>query len=139
VKRLGGGYKVEKVRDRSCPGLDNATTLISSVIESWRKEQEILIQGPQKMTRLDLIADEASLLRAYNLSTLTPTQWEDVDHDLDEDSGVALPGALTSSSLANAERDPLGLGSVVDIRDTDFQSSLTLPKPEIHTFLRLVL
>lgn len=71
------------------------------------------------MGRLNSSIDEASLLKAYKISSLAPTKWEDVDH---EDS---LAGQLVgpSGSLGvEGEGDPLGLGGFVDVQDFDMES-----------------
>ena len=72
------------------------------------------------MGRLNFATDEASLLKAYKISTLSPTKWEEVDHELED----SVSGALTGpSSSTEAEGDPLGLGSSVSLKDMDMQSS----------------
>ncbi|KAI9508088.1 exocyst complex component Sec5-domain-containing protein [Russula earlei] len=69
------------------------------------------------MGRLNFSVDEASLLKAYRISSLDPTKWEDVDH---EDS---LAGQLASpAGSVEGEGDPLGLGAVVHVRDMDMES-----------------
>ncbi|KAI5120615.1 hypothetical protein M0805_008091 [Coniferiporia weirii] len=63
--------------------------------------------------------DEAALLNKYRISTLSPTKWEEVDHEL---TG-SVAGALTSASGSNVmEDDPLGLGRRVDMSDMDMAS-----------------
>ncbi|THH07884.1 hypothetical protein EW145_g3080 [Phellinidium pouzarii] len=62
--------------------------------------------------------DEAALLNKYRVSTLSPKQWEEVDHEL---TG-SVAGALTSASGTGsniAEEDPLGLGRRIDMSDMD--------------------
>ncbi|KAI0249742.1 exocyst complex component Sec5-domain-containing protein [Lactifluus subvellereus] len=69
------------------------------------------------MDRLNFSVDEASLLRTYRISSLSPTKWEDVDH---EDS---LAGQLVGpSGSGEGEGDPLGLGAFVDVRDMNMES-----------------
>ncbi|SJL12894.1 related to Exocyst complex component Sec5 [Armillaria ostoyae] len=72
------------------------------------------------MPKLNFNIDEASLLKAYKISTLNPTQWEEVDHDL----GDSVAGALTGSS--DGEGDPLGIGSTVDVQDMDMESKASV-------------
>jgi exocyst complex component 2 len=61
------------------------------------------------MGRLNFSVDEASLLKAYRVSSLAPTKWEDVDH---EDS---LAGQLAGpAGSVEGEGDPLGLGAFVE-------------------------
>ncbi|KAI0284606.1 exocyst complex component Sec5-domain-containing protein [Russula aff. rugulosa BPL654] len=69
------------------------------------------------MGRLNSSIDEASLLKAYRISSLAPTKWEDVDH---EDS---LAGQLAGpAGSLEGEGDPLGLGAFVDVKDFDMES-----------------
>ncbi|KAF8886545.1 exocyst complex component sec5 [Infundibulicybe gibba] len=71
------------------------------------------------MPRLDFNVDEASLLKAYKISTLNPTHWEEVDHDLDD----SVASALTSpGGHSDGEGDPLGIGGYVDVREMDMES-----------------
>ncbi|TFK49428.1 hypothetical protein OE88DRAFT_1703099 [Heliocybe sulcata] len=71
------------------------------------------------MGRLKLETDEATLLRHYKISTLEPTKWEEVDHDM----GDSLAGALASpTTTSDGEGDPLGLGSMVDLKSLDMES-----------------
>ncbi|KZT28105.1 hypothetical protein NEOLEDRAFT_1233888 [Neolentinus lepideus HHB14362 ss-1] len=71
------------------------------------------------MGRLKLEADEATLLRHYKISTLEPTKWEQVDHDI----GDSLAGALASpTSTSEGEGDPLGLGPGIDLKSLDMES-----------------
>ncbi|KAF8273712.1 exocyst complex component Sec5-domain-containing protein [Lactarius quietus] len=69
------------------------------------------------MGRLNFSIDEASLLKAYRISSLSPTTWEDVDH---EDSIAGQLAGPTASS--EGEGDPLGLGAFVDVKDMDMES-----------------
>ncbi|KAK0192271.1 exocyst complex component sec5 [Armillaria mellea] len=72
------------------------------------------------MPKLNFNIDEASLLKAYKISTLNPTQWEEVDHDL----GDSVVGALTGGN--DGEGDPLGIGSTVDVQDMDMESKASV-------------
>ncbi|KAK0446022.1 exocyst complex component sec5 [Desarmillaria tabescens] len=72
------------------------------------------------MPKLNFNIDEASLLKAYKISTLNPTQWEEVDHDL----GDSVAGALTGNY--DGEGDPLGIGSTVDVQDMDMESKASV-------------
>ncbi|KAH9171067.1 exocyst complex component Sec5-domain-containing protein [Lactarius sanguifluus] len=69
------------------------------------------------MGRLNFSIDEASLLKAYRISSLVPAKWEDVDH---EDSIAGQLAGPTASS--EGEGDPLGLGAFVDVKDMDMES-----------------
>lgn len=71
------------------------------------------------MPRLNFDIDEAALLKAYKIGTLNPTQWEEVDHDLEDSVAGAL---LSPSSNNDAEGDPLGIGSAVKVREMDMES-----------------
>ncbi|KAA1476584.1 hypothetical protein DENSPDRAFT_807414 [Dentipellis sp. KUC8613] len=68
------------------------------------------------MGKLNFATDEASLLKTYKISTLTPTKWEEVDH---EDS---LAGQLASPTGGEGEGDPLGLGAIVDVKDMSMEA-----------------
>ncbi|KAF8329383.1 exocyst complex component sec5 [Cantharellus anzutake] len=60
------------------------------------------------MGKLNFDIDEAALLKAYRISSLEPTQWEDVDHEFSD----SLAGALTGSpneGVSHELADPLGL------------------------------
>ncbi|KAF8801103.1 exocyst complex component sec5 [Phlegmacium glaucopus] len=71
------------------------------------------------MPRLNLLIDEATLLKTYKISTLTPTKWEEIDHELED----SVAGALMSPSVGgDAEGDPLGLGNSVKMREMDMES-----------------
>ncbi|KIL63509.1 hypothetical protein M378DRAFT_164391 [Amanita muscaria Koide BX008] len=68
---------------------------------------------------LNLEVDEATLLKAYKISSLAPSQWEVVDHDFDD----AIAGTLTSPVNPDGEiADPLGLGNTVNVRDIDMET-----------------
>ncbi|GLB39153.1 putative exocyst complex component Sec5 [Lyophyllum shimeji] len=68
------------------------------------------------MPKLNLDVDEASLLKAYGISTLRPSKWEDIDHELED----SVAGALTSTS-GDGEGDPLGLGGHVNVKEMDME------------------
>ncbi|KAH6909641.1 exocyst complex component Sec5-domain-containing protein [Coprinopsis sp. MPI-PUGE-AT-0042] len=71
------------------------------------------------MPKLNFDIDEATLLKAYKISTLTPTKWEEVDHELED----SVAGALLSPTSGNeSEGDPLNLGSNVSVRDLDMDT-----------------
>ncbi|KAI0305323.1 exocyst complex component Sec5-domain-containing protein [Multifurca ochricompacta] len=72
------------------------------------------------MGRLNFSIDEASLLKAYRISSLIPTKWEEVDH---EDS---LAGQLVGPTGSVEEGDPLGLGEFIDVKDMDMESRATV-------------
>ena len=79
------------------------------------------------MSKFNLKVDEATLLKTYRISSLSPTyvftahitdhphsadfysQWEDIDHDLTE----TIAGTLAASS-PTGEGDPLGLGRPIE-------------------------
>ncbi|KAF8907521.1 exocyst complex component Sec5-domain-containing protein [Mucidula mucida] len=73
------------------------------------------------MPRLSYNVDEAALLKAYKISTLNPTQWEEVDHDLED----SVAGALTGNG-GDVEGDPLGIGSSVNVREMDMESKASI-------------
>ncbi|CAE6406035.1 unnamed protein product [Rhizoctonia solani] len=68
------------------------------------------------MGNLNLSPDEASLLKAYRISSLNPRSWEDVDHETSDSLAGALPDA------PEFEGDPLGLGVTIDLREMDMES-----------------
>ncbi|KAF5367582.1 hypothetical protein D9758_003714 [Tetrapyrgos nigripes] len=71
------------------------------------------------MPKLNFDVDEATLLKSYGISSLRPTTWEEVDHEIED----SLAGALTNTSgSGESEVDPLGLGSNVNIREMDMES-----------------
>ncbi|GBE87410.1 exocyst complex component Sec5-domain-containing protein [Sparassis latifolia] len=69
------------------------------------------------MGKLNFDIDDADLLKTYNISTLSPVKWEEIDHDADN----SLAGSLTSSSN-EGEVDPLALGTVIDVRNMDLDT-----------------
>ncbi|OBZ78171.1 Exocyst complex component 2 [Grifola frondosa] len=70
------------------------------------------------MGKLNFDIDDDALLRTYKLSSLSPTQWEEIDH---EDN---LPGTMPGSAgpSGESETDPLGLGATVDVRNMDMDT-----------------
>ncbi|KAJ3878404.1 exocyst complex component sec5 [Lentinula edodes] len=73
------------------------------------------------MPKLNFDADEATLLKAYKISSLNPMQWEDIDHDIED----SVAGALSSSSN-ETEGDPLGIGSDVNLKEMDMESKASV-------------
>ncbi|KAJ1302060.1 hypothetical protein OPQ81_000894 [Rhizoctonia solani] len=72
------------------------------------------------MGNLNLSPDEASLLKAYRISSLNPRTWEDVDHEASDSLAGALPDA------PEFENDPLGLGVTIDLREMDMESKASI-------------
>ncbi|EJD54829.1 hypothetical protein AURDEDRAFT_179883 [Auricularia subglabra TFB-10046 SS5] len=72
------------------------------------------------MPRLNLTLDEATLLKAYRVSSLRPGQWEDIDHE----AGNSLAGALTSER--EGESDPLGLLRGIDVEGMDIETKASI-------------
>ena len=79
------------------------------------------------MPRLNFDIDEADLLKAYKVDTLTPkwvqrnqstlqylthlnSKWQEVDHDIEDSVAGAV---LSPTSGIDLESDPLGLGHTV--------------------------
>ncbi|KAF9068906.1 exocyst complex component Sec5-domain-containing protein [Rhodocollybia butyracea] len=73
------------------------------------------------MPKLNFDADEATLLKAYKISSLAPMQWEDIDHDLED----SVAGALLTSNN-EMDGDPLGIGSDVNLREMDMESKASV-------------
>ncbi|KAJ3969971.1 exocyst complex component sec5 [Lentinula raphanica] len=78
------------------------------------------------MPKLNFDADEATLLKAYKISSLNPAQWEDIDHDLED----SVAGALLSSNN-EVDGDPLGIGSdvkchLLSLREMDMESKASV-------------
>lgn len=73
------------------------------------------------MGKINFTADEASILKAYKLSSQNPTKWEEIDHDLED----PLSDLLTSQSN-DGDGDPLGLGGVVDLASLDTESKMSV-------------
>ncbi|KAJ7637152.1 exocyst complex component sec5 [Roridomyces roridus] len=70
------------------------------------------------MPKFNFNTDEAALLKAYKISSLYPTKWEEIDHELEN----SLAGAITSTGNADGEGDPLGLGTRINVKDMDMES-----------------
>jgi exocyst complex component 2 len=73
------------------------------------------------MGKINFTTDEASILKAYKLSSQNPTKWEEIDHDLED----PLSDLLTSQSN-DADGDPLGLGGVIDLTSLDVESKMSV-------------
>ncbi|KAF7289907.1 Exocyst complex component SEC5 [Mycena indigotica] len=69
------------------------------------------------MPKFNFDTDEAALLKAYKISSLYPTQWEEVDHELEN----SFAGALTSTG-DDPSSDPLGIGTRVNVKEMDLES-----------------
>lgn len=69
------------------------------------------------MPKLNFDFDEATLLQAYKINTTTPSKWEVVDHELED----SVAGLLSPTNAGDSERDPLGLGGAVSVRDMDVE------------------
>lgn len=73
------------------------------------------------MGKINFTTDEASILKAYKLSSQNPTKWEEIDHDLED----PLSDLLTSQSN-DGDGDPLGLGGVIDLTSLDAESKMSV-------------
>ncbi|KAF5318658.1 hypothetical protein D9619_010696 [Psilocybe cf. subviscida] len=71
------------------------------------------------MSRLNFEVDEATLLQKYNIGTLNPKTWEEVNHELEG----SVAGALMSPTglKGESEGDPLGFGSNVKTKDMEME------------------
>jgi exocyst complex component 2 len=76
------------------------------------------------MGKLGTSADEATLLKAYKISTLAPTTWEEIDHELEQSVAGALTGPTPTTE---PDGDPLGLGSTINLANLDMESSVFFP------------
>ncbi|TRM60363.1 exocyst complex component Sec5-domain-containing protein [Schizophyllum amplum] len=74
------------------------------------------------MPKLNFDVDEATLLKAYKISSLRPTQWEEIDHDLED----SVAGSLANASTEGDGGDPLGIGSSVNVRDMDMETKASV-------------
>ncbi|KAI0634867.1 exocyst complex component Sec5-domain-containing protein [Trametes polyzona] len=87
------------------------------------------------MGRLNVDIDDDTLLKAYKLSSISATRWEEVEQDVDG----AVPG-LTGP--AENDTDPLGLGATIDLRDMDAETKaavlITSKSFNPKTFLSVV-
>ncbi|EED84825.1 predicted protein [Postia placenta Mad-698-R] len=70
------------------------------------------------MSKLNFKVDDAELLKAYGISSLSPKKWEVIDYDNDD----TLAGNLTGANNAEGEPDPLGLGATIDVREMDLDT-----------------
>ncbi|KAJ7770499.1 exocyst complex component sec5 [Mycena metata] len=71
------------------------------------------------MPKFNFDTDEASILKAYKISSLYPTKWEEIDHELEN----SFAGALTSTGAStDGEGDPLGLGATINVKEMDIES-----------------
>ncbi|KAJ7151147.1 exocyst complex component sec5 [Mycena filopes] len=71
------------------------------------------------MPKFNFDTDEASLLKAYKISSLYPTKWEEIDHELEN----SFAGALTSTGPSgDGDGDPLGLGTMINVKEMDMES-----------------
>ncbi|KAJ6486945.1 exocyst complex component sec5 [Mycena sanguinolenta] len=71
------------------------------------------------MPKFNFNTDEAALLKAYKISSLYPTKWEEIDHDLEDSVASAITSAGPSG---DGEGDPLGLGATINVKDMDMES-----------------
>ncbi|KAF7349307.1 Exocyst complex component SEC5 [Mycena sanguinolenta] len=91
------------------------------------------------MPRFNFNTEEAALLKAYKISSLYPTKWEEIDHDLEN----SLASAITITA-ANGDDggDPLGLGAAINVEDMDMESKaavlITSKSFDPKTFLSAV-
>ncbi|KAH9897042.1 exocyst complex component Sec5-domain-containing protein [Cubamyces lactineus] len=87
------------------------------------------------MGRLNVDIDDDTLLKAYKLSSITATRWEEVDQDMDN----AVPGLTGPTEI---DTDPLGLGATIDLRDLDAETKaavlITSKSFNPKTFLSVV-
>ncbi|KAG5654577.1 hypothetical protein H0H81_000102 [Sphagnurus paluster] len=70
------------------------------------------------MPKLKFDLDEATLLKAYGISSLRPSKWEEVNHELED----SVAGALTSTTGDGEGADPLGIGGHVNVKEMDMES-----------------
>lgn len=75
------------------------------------------------MPLLNFDIDEATLLKTYRISSLSPTKWEDIDHDLEDSVAGAI---MNPSGLTEGDGDPLGLGAAINIKDLDMESKAAI-------------
>ncbi|KAI4522640.1 hypothetical protein K525DRAFT_255435 [Schizophyllum commune Loenen D] len=80
------------------------------------------------MPKLNFDVDEATLLKAYKISSLRPTQWEEIDHDLED----SVAGSLANASADGDGGDPLGFGKasvVISSKSFDPKAFLSIVHP----------
>ncbi|KAG1759151.1 exocyst complex component Sec5-domain-containing protein [Suillus occidentalis] len=82
-----------------------------------KRAAAVLVLGALSTSR----PDEASILKAYKLSSQNPTKWEEIDHDLED----PLSDLLASQSN-DGDGDPLGLGGVIDLTSLDTESKMSV-------------
>ncbi|KAH7915050.1 exocyst complex component Sec5-domain-containing protein [Hygrophoropsis aurantiaca] len=68
------------------------------------------------MVKSSLSVDEASILKAYKISSPNPAKWEEIDHDLED------PVSELVASSDGTGGDPLNLGGIIDLTDMDTES-----------------
>ncbi|KAI0765335.1 exocyst complex component Sec5-domain-containing protein [Fomes fomentarius] len=87
------------------------------------------------MGRLNFDIDEDELLKAYKLSSISATRWEEVDQETDN----VAPGMTGPSET---DIDPLGLGATVDLKSLDSETKavvlITSKSFNPKTFLSVV-
>ncbi|KAJ3551008.1 hypothetical protein NM688_g4954 [Phlebia brevispora] len=87
--------------------------------------------------KLNFDIDDAALLKAYKLSTHTPTKWEETEDELDDSILMSPSGAGGESEV-----DPLGLRATVDVRnmDSETKSAVLISSKSFNpkTFLSVV-
>ncbi|KAJ6571717.1 exocyst complex component Sec5-domain-containing protein [Mycena capillaripes] len=71
------------------------------------------------MPKFNFDTDEAALLKAYKISSLYPTKWEEIDHELENSLASAI---TTTGASSDGEGDPLGLGTNINVKDMDMES-----------------
>ncbi|KAF7350428.1 Exocyst complex component SEC5 [Mycena venus] len=71
------------------------------------------------MPKFNFDTDEAALLKAYKISSLYPTKWEEIDHELENSLASAI---TTTGASGDGEGDPLGLGTTINVKDMDMES-----------------
>ncbi|KAF8157048.1 exocyst complex component sec5 [Crassisporium funariophilum] len=71
------------------------------------------------MPRLNFQIDEATLLKAYKIGTLSPTKWEEVDHDFED---PVLSSSMSPAVGGDKDGDPLGLGTHRNVTDMNVDS-----------------
>ncbi|KAF8189835.1 exocyst complex component Sec5-domain-containing protein [Mycena galopus ATCC 62051] len=71
------------------------------------------------MPKFNFDTDEAALLKAYKISSLYPTKWEEVDHEFED----SLASAITRTGASgDIEGDPLGLVTTINVKEMDMES-----------------
>ncbi|KAJ8454858.1 hypothetical protein ONZ45_g19143 [Pleurotus djamor] len=75
--------------------------------------------------------DEATLLKVYKLSTLTPKRWEEIDQDADDNIGE-------TTQNEHADINVLGLGARINVKDLGPESRITSKQFDPKAFLSTV-